>query len=74
MSDIPVMTIASFKKIISKLGGKSLDNYQIWLSRDEEGNEFLPMLNKIDLSIGLDKDQQRIVLFPSDYSDAEKNY
>jgi hypothetical protein len=68
------MTIASFKKIISELGGKSLDNYQIWLSKDEEGNEFLPMLNRIDLSIGLDKDHQRIVLFPSDYSDAEKNY
>jgi hypothetical protein len=74
MSYIPVMTIASFKKIISELGGKSLDNYQIWLSKDEEGNEFLPLLNKIDLSIGIDNNQQKIVLFPSDYSDAEKNY
>jgi hypothetical protein len=68
------MTIASFKKIISKLGGKSLDNYQIWLSNDEEGNVFLPMLNRIDLSIGLDEDRQRIVLFPSDCSYEERDF
>jgi hypothetical protein len=74
MSDIPIMTIASFKKLISKLGGKSIDNYQIWLSNDEEGNLFQPMLDRIDLSIGLNEDKQRIVLFPSDSYYAERDF
>jgi hypothetical protein len=74
MSDIPIMTIRSFKKLISKLGGESLDNYQIWLSNDEEGNIFLPMLDRIDLSIGLDEKRKRIILFPSDCSYEERDF
>jgi hypothetical protein len=74
MSDIPIMTISSFKKLISKLGGKSIDNYQIWLSNDEEGNVFLPMLDRIDLSVDLDEKRKRIILFPSDSSHEERDF
>ena len=65
MSHSSIITLAQFKKIIFELDGTIFDDYQIWLSRDEEGNEYLPMLNSIDLSIGIDKVQKKIVLFPS---------
>lgn len=64
MPHFSVMTIGRFKKVISEIGDKSFDDYQIWLSRDEEGNEFLPMSDNIDLSIGIDSANKRIVLFP----------
>jgi len=38
---------------------------EIWLSCDEEGNEFLPMLKNIKFSLASDKDAERIVFFPS---------
>lgn len=67
MTHRSVMTISQFRKILSELGGKTLDEYQMWLSKDEEGNEFLPILNNIELSIGIDEDQKRIILFPSHF-------
>ncbi len=41
------------------------DDFEIWLSSDEEGNEFLPMLANLELSLAIDKSNKRIVLFPS---------
>jgi hypothetical protein len=37
---------------------------EVWLSCDEEGNEFMPMPANQDLSIGIDTDNRRIILFP----------
>lgn len=71
MDKIPVMTIDTMKNLFSQLSNDGYKNYQIWLSSDEEGNEFMPMLNRIELSIGIDNDHKRIVLFPSHPYDIE---
>ena len=38
-----VMTVASLKKLLEKIGNEIEDDFQIWLSSDEEGNQFLPV-------------------------------
>lgn len=60
-----VMTIASLKKLLEQLGNELGDDYQIWLSSDEEGNQFLPVFNNPRLCLAIEPDQKRIVLFPS---------
>ncbi|MEJ5260655.1 MAG: hypothetical protein WHS88_10755 [Anaerohalosphaeraceae bacterium] len=62
--NLSIMTVGYFKKVLSELEKKSFDDYQIWLSRDEEGNEYMPMMENINLSIGIDDSHKRIVLFP----------
>jgi len=41
------------------------DDFEIWLSSDEEGNEFLPMPANPQLSLAIDREQRRVILFPS---------
>jgi len=41
------------------------DDFEIWLSSDEEGNQFLPMPANRKLSLGIDASRKRVVLFPS---------
>ena len=60
-----IMNVAGFKKLLSKIGSEVGDDYQVWLSSDEEGNEFLPMLENTEFCLALDKDEKRIVFFPS---------
>jgi hypothetical protein len=60
----PIMTLGELKRILSELTNKIGDNSEVWLSCDEEGNEFLPMPASQDLSIGIDKNPMRIVFFP----------
>lgn len=60
-----IMTVASLKKLLEKYGNEITDDFQVWLSSDEEGNEFLPMLNKPEWSLAIDPGHKRIVLFPS---------
>jgi hypothetical protein len=63
----PIMTVADLKNLLDcfvrqrDIGNDS----QIWLSSDEEGNEFLPMLRNPKLSLAFDKDTKRIIFFPS---------
>ena len=59
-----VMNISKLKKFLSELSTEIGDDYQIWLSSDEEGNEFLPMSEMTELSLAIDKEAKRIVLFP----------
>jgi len=59
-----VMNIAEFKKLLSELGNEVGDDYQVWLSSDEEGNEFLPMSQKPELCLMIEKEAKRIILFP----------
>jgi len=59
------MTVADLQKILAKLNKEVSDDFEIWLSYDEEGNEFLPMLKNIKFSLAFDKDAKRIVFFPS---------
>jgi hypothetical protein len=58
------MKLGSLRGILSEIANEIGDNLEVWLSCDEEGNEFLPMSSKEDLSIGIDTDNSRVILFP----------
>jgi hypothetical protein len=60
-----IMTVADLQKILAKLTKEVSDDFEIWLSCDEEGNEFLPMLRNPEFSLSIDKDTNRIIFFPS---------
>jgi hypothetical protein len=60
-----IMTVASLKKLLEQLGNELSDDYQVWLSSDEEGNEYLPMFENPELSLAIDKEAKRIVFYPS---------
>ncbi|MEN6386042.1 MAG: hypothetical protein ABFD79_12715 [Phycisphaerales bacterium] len=59
-----IMNIDSLKELLNELGNEIGDDYQIWLSSDEEGNQFLPMSHNPELCLCVDKDEKRIILFP----------
>jgi len=65
MSEQNVMTIASLKKLLEQLGNELGDDYQIWLSSDEEGNQFLPVFDNPRLCLAIEPEEKRIILFPS---------
>jgi hypothetical protein len=65
MATQKIMNITEFKKLLSKIGNEVDDNYQVWLSSDEEGNEYLPMFENPELCLAIDKEAKRIILFPS---------
>jgi len=60
-----VMNIAGLKKLLNEIGNEVSDDYQVWLSSDEEGNGFLPMLENTEFCLAIDKDEKRIIFFPS---------
>ena len=49
MADQTVMNITELKKLVNKIGNEVSNDYEIWLSSDEEGNEFLPMSQNPEL-------------------------
>ena len=59
-----IMNITGLKKLLSEIGNEIGDDYQIWLSSDEEGNEFLPMSENPELCLAIDKETKRIIFFP----------
>jgi hypothetical protein len=59
-----IMNIAKLKKLLNEIGNEISDDYQVWMSSDEEGNEFLPMLENTEC-LAIDKDEKRIIFFPS---------
>ena len=65
MANQNIMTVASLKKLLDRIGNELSDDYQIWLSSDEEGNQFLPMFKEPELSLAIEKKEKCIVLFPS---------
>ena len=65
MAKSTIMTVASLKKLLDEYGNEITDDFQVWLSSDEEGNEFLPMYRNPELSLAIDPGQKRIILFPS---------
>ena len=60
-----IMTVTDLKQVLTELTREIDGNFEIWLSCDEEGNEFLPMFRNIELSIAVDKDAKRVIFFPS---------
>ena len=60
-----IMTVASLKKLLEKNENEISDDFQVWLSSDEEGNEFLPIFENPQLCLAIDKEAKRIIFFPS---------
>ena len=60
-----IMTVASLKKLLDKFGNEIEDDFQLWLSSDEEGNQYLPMYESPQLCLEIDKDGKRIIFYPS---------
>jgi hypothetical protein len=58
-----IMTAVGLLEALAESGVQ--DGFEVWLSSDEEGNEFLPMPANPELSLGVDEGRRRVVLFPS---------
>jgi hypothetical protein len=58
------MTVAGLKQLLIAFSKEVEDDFEVWLSSDEEGNEFLPMSQNPKLCLMLDTDEKRIILFP----------
>ncbi|MFA6176311.1 MAG: hypothetical protein WC765_07010 [Phycisphaerae bacterium] len=65
MGNQKIMKVADLKKLLNKIGNEVSDDYQVWLSSDEEGNEFMPMLENTEFCMAIEKDEKRIIFFPS---------
>jgi len=59
------MNVGALKKLLNEIGSEICDDYHVWMSSDEEGNEFLPMLENTEFCLAIDKDEKRIIFFPS---------
>ena len=58
------MKLGSLKLLLSELASEIGEDSEVWLSCDEEGNEFLPMSANPDLSVAYDTSVKRVVFFP----------
>ena len=59
------MNLGDLRRILTEISKEMGYNVEVWLSIDEEGNEFLPMSSKEELCIGIDTNNMRIIFFPS---------
>ena len=59
------MTIVHLQQVLAVLAKEVGNDFEIWLSSDEEGNEILPMLENQQFSLGIDKEQKRVVFYPA---------
>jgi len=65
MSNQTIMNVAALKKLLNEIGSEASDDYHVWLSSDEEGNEYLPMFENPELCLAIDKEAKRIIFYPS---------
>ena len=65
MANQTIMNVGSLKKFLDELANEVGDDYQVWLSSDEEGNEYLPMFENPELCLAIDKEAKRIIFYPS---------
>jgi hypothetical protein len=59
------MTVVHLQQVLAILAKEVGNDFEVWLSSDEEGNEILPMLENQQFSLGVDKEQKRIVFYPA---------
>ena len=65
MANQTIMNVGALKKFLDEIGNEVGDAYQVWLSSDEEGNEYLPMFENPELCLAIDKEAKRIIFYPS---------
>ena len=58
-----IMTAVSLLDNLAESGVR--DDFEIWLSSDEEGNEILPVLADPKRSLAIEEDGKKVILFPS---------
>jgi len=58
------MKLGTLRLLLSKLAFEIGDESEVWLSSDEEGNDFLPMSANPNLSVSYDNPSKRLVFFP----------
>lgn len=59
-----IMKVSKLDTILRAILLKTKDDYQIWLSSDEEGNQIRPMHSNMEFSVCVDNDSKRVILFP----------
>ena len=59
------MTVVHLQQVLAVLAKEVGNDFEIWISSDEEGNEILPMLENQQFSLGVDKEQKRVVFYPA---------
>ena len=65
MANQKIMNVAALKKLLNEIGSEVCDDWQVWLSSDEEGNEYLPMFENPELCLAIDKEAKKIIFYPS---------
>ena len=65
MAEQMIITVSRLRKLLGEIENEIDDDYQVWLSSDEEGNEFLPMYDNPPLCLAIVPEEKRIILFPS---------
>ena len=58
------MTASNLQKILAAILLKTKDDYEIWLSSDEEGNQIAPMHINTQFSLCIDDEGKRVIFFP----------
>ena len=59
------MTVMHLQQVLAVLAKEIGNDFEIWISSDEEGNEILPMLKNQQFSLGVEKEQKRVVFYPA---------
>ena len=63
------LTVGDLKKLLNqfKREGRLTDSTEVWLSSDEEGNEYSPLMRfkSGQFNVGLEKDGSKVTLYPS---------
>ena len=63
-----IMTVASLKKLLEQLENELSDDYHVWLSSDEEGNQYLPMYESTELCLEIDKEEKKIIFLAASWT------
>ena len=66
---IHTLTAKELKNLINRMikSGQIRENTEVWLSSDEEGNDFGPLVKFKDngeYNVGVEKDKSRLTLYP----------
>ena len=59
------MTVVHLQQVLAVLAKEVGNDFEVWLSSDEEGNEILPMLKKEQFSLEVDKEHKRVIFYPA---------